>query len=210
MENLTQLLESVERFCASQGIAVSTFCNRVLGDTYAVDRMIEAEKAYNRKRAALVEAMWRADEGKSAFKAKPASMQFTLPIPTSTNKLHTGNGADKRRTKGYSDWLKVAKLTIMTQRLNNPIRQLPAGWYVARVYVPLADPGDIDNRTKALFDALKTMRVTPDDKWLFGHITYRSSMVPEGMCRVWVKSISSRPMRMRPPPFFVGDSREED
>lgn len=123
----------------------------------------------------------------------PVRLSFVLPLPTSTNRLHVGSGPGKRRTVHYAAWLNEAGWRINELRPGWPVRGLPANrLYRARLRWPVDDPADADNRVKALFDLLARMRVTPDDRWLYGYSAGRSPLVADGCCSVSVWSIEDR------------------
>ncbi len=117
---------------------------------------------------------------------------FTLPSPTSANDLHERRGSKVVKSAEYKAWITRAGQEILVQRAKMPLRQLPPGWFYARIRIALDDPADADNRHKALFDLLHVMGVTPDDKHLYGGSFGRSAKVARGTLVVTVRSIAKK------------------
>lgn len=117
-------------------------------------------------------------------------LSLILPLPPTIWRLHVGTGKSQRRTPEYVAWLHEAGWRINEARPRWALRGLPPDApYRARVRWPHGDGADADNRLKALFDLLVTMRVTPDDRMLDGGSFGRSQLVPPGCCSVAVWSI---------------------
>lgn len=115
-------------------------------------------------------------------------ISLSLPLPTSTNRLHVGSGKSKRRTDQYDAWREAAGWEIAAARPRMVIKALPARcWWRSRIRWPINDAADSDNRIKALHDLLVSMGVVPDDKLLHGGSYGRSALVLPGRClvRVW-------------------------
>lgn len=118
------------------------------------------------------------------------AISLSLPLPTSTNRLHVGSGKASRRTEDYVAWRVEAGWEINRQRPRLAVKALPARcWWRSRVRWPLDDAADADNRIKALHDLLVTMGIVPDDRLLHGGSYGRSALVPPGKCSVRVWSI---------------------
>ncbi len=114
----------------------------------------------------------------------PIVICYVLSVPTSTNRLFTGTGKGKRKTADYTDWIATAGGEILAQRPKMPIKALPSGPYAVTVEIPETDPGDIDNRMKAVLNLLVRMQITPDDRWLWVQGSRRSRTIPSGQIRV--------------------------
>lgn len=118
-------------------------------------------------------------------------ISLSLPLPTSTNRLHVGSGRGKRRTDDYADWLKAAGWEIAALRPRLAVKALPAGCrWRSRIRFPLGDRADADNRIKAMHDLLVSMGIVPDDRLLDGGSYGRSALVPPGRCLIRVWSLS--------------------
>lgn len=141
-----------------------------------------------------------------------ASITLSLPMPPSINSTH---GIGKTRKKifamdedlgrifmGFRDrqtlyrkphyvaWQNAAGAEIMAARPRLTVRELPAGWYCARMLWPAESPVDTDNPVKVLLDLLHWMRVTPDDRWCWRETASRSHRIEAGRCQVTVWSLA--------------------
>lgn len=89
-------------------------------------------------------------------------MLFTLPVPPSTNNLFaTGNGGSRFPTLKYWNWQHEADMEILAQRSGQPK-------IVGPVHISITVPfsggkSDLDNRIKAVNDALVRMGIIEDD-----------------------------------------------
>jgi len=168
-------------FCERNAMSPLTLGRKVLGSSYTLDQLDRAGARVAAKIAALSEAM---DEIEPP--ARPTRLVFNLPIPTSTNDLHTHGKRGIFRSKEYRAWAKQAGQELMVQRSRQRMRGLPPGPYGVTIWVPFDDAGDIDNRVKALMDLLHSMSVTSDDRLLHDQRVLRSHLTPQGTCQVEV------------------------
>lgn len=187
-----ELLSEVEAFCLRHGISPLTFSNRVLGGTYTLGRMASIAARLDGNVQALWEAMAEmvgVDPGGAATAPPPPAylkdpliprVTLSLPVPPSTNHLYIGWGRGRRRHPSYTAWVSVAGNEILTQRPALPVKRLPPGPYGIDTEIPITDPGDIDNRNKALLDLLRDMGITPDDRHLHDARIRRSADLPAG------------------------------
>lgn len=129
------------------------------------------------------------------MKDRPPMHEFTvtLPLPTSVNNLHTGNGDKFRRTSAYNAWRDEAGWRLNEARAKGLYSPLPEGWYWTDVALPQNHLGDSDNRLKAVHDLLHSMGATPDDRWLLGGTYMRSPDVVSGTCRIHAVSLGECP-----------------
>lgn len=137
---------------------------------------------------------------------------LSLPMPPSINATH-GIGASRKarfasdgegervfvgfaerqrlyRKPHYRRWMNDAGSEIIAARPRLPIRELPPGWYCARMLWAASAPADVDNPVKVLLDLLHWMRITPDDRWCWGESAYRSRRIEPGRCEVTVWSLT--------------------
>ena len=137
---------------------------------------------------------------------------LSLPMPPSINSTH---GIGKQRKKVYAidedygrvligfkerqklyrrphyiAWQNAAGAEILAARPRLPVRELPAGWYCARILVAASAPPDVDNIVKVTVDLLHWMRMTPDDQWLWRQSSTRSRRIEPGRCEVTVWSVT--------------------
>jgi Holliday junction resolvase RusA-like endonuclease len=86
----------------------------------------------------------------------------TLPLPPSSNRLFANvPGKGRIKTRAYKNWRKAAVLSIFAQvradlRIGGPVG--------LQICVPTGMRGDLDNRLKALIDALVASNRIDDDK----------------------------------------------
>lgn len=86
-------------------------------------------------------------------------MRFLLPYPPSVWDLYTGWGKTRHRSKSYEKWLKDAGWFIKPVP-SKPI-DVPFSLSIALRRQNIRQ--DIDNRAKAVMDALQTYRVIAND-----------------------------------------------
>lgn len=83
--------------------------------------------------------------------------------PPSLNDLFTPYKGRMIKSRAYRAWVKVAQIELMTQ----PPRLPEMCYYRADILIPGACGFDLDNvGSKAIFDALGSMKKTPDDRYL--------------------------------------------
>lgn len=208
--DVTPFIREVEAHAARMGLSPATYCNRTIGHTYALPRLISAANRINERVTALREAM-KADRlgspdlsipenaddlGPTRVDRPPAPgrLTFVLPTPTSVNHLYRPGPTpgSRKRTDAANRWLATAKQEIMAQRGAMPKKALRPGPYAVRIRLSLDDPGDVDNRAKLILDVLHHMKVTPDDSWCYNLSIGRSASVNPGFAVVTVRSITAR------------------
>lgn len=140
-----------------------------------------------------------------------ARITLSLPMPPSINSTHGVTSGRKARyardedgervfagfaerqriyrKPHYRRWINEAGAEIIAARPGLAVRELPAGWYCARMLWPASAPVDADNPCKPLSDLLHFMRVTPDDRWLWRVSATRSRRIEPGRCEVTVWSV---------------------
>lgn len=160
---------------------------RVLKSTYANDRIERMSTRIGESVTKLQAEMDKVEPKR--LTPPPIVICYVLSVPTSTNCLFTGTGKGKHKTADYTDWIAAAGGEIVAQRPKMPIKALPSGPYAVTVEISETDPGDIDNRMKAVLDLLVRMQITPDDRWLWGQSSRRTRTIPSGKIRVVIRTV---------------------
>jgi len=105
-----------------------------------------------------------------------------LPVPPSTNNLYVPrrDGKGRAKTSEYAAWQREAQMLIMASGCPRE------GWKHVRVEVlaPLDYRRDIDN-LKPVLDALKTMNVIKDDRWVDEYLVRRVPATEPLTVSVW-------------------------
>lgn len=97
----------------------------------------------------------------------PVAVTFQLPVPPSVNELFRNvPGKGRVKTRVYDDWRAHALTSIRLQRL------APVGGYVLiRLNIEMVgDRADLDNRVKAIFDAIVDAELIRDDSLVTGFL----------------------------------------
>ena len=200
-ETLREFMAEVDAHCAAESIAPSTLTNRVLGQTYALPRMLAAAESIDSRMERLRDAMAGGTQARRNSAVPPPtssqrrSITFDLPVPPSTNRLHKTDQetGSKFVSRDYRTWQNVASTQIMIDRAGWAKKALPFDQpYVARLRIAASDRADVDNRIKALLDLLVAMQVTPDDRHLLHVSAGRSGLVDAGRCIITVRSVPIR------------------
>lgn len=89
-------------------------------------------------------------------------MRFTLPTPPSTNNLFATIAGKRRSTSDYLRWQREVDLLIMSQRVKQE-RVAPPVQITITVPQNGRQRADLDNRIKAVQDALVRCQIIPDD-----------------------------------------------
>ena len=197
IDSLQEFLREVQAYCATESIAPSTLTNRVLGQTYALPRMLAAAESLDGRIGRLRDAMaGGAQLRRNAVIPPPTgnlrrSITLDLPVPPSTNALHKGDFDGNRfNTHAYANWKRNAGNQIMVDRAAWTKKALPFDQpYIARIRISAKDAADVDNRIKALLDLLVWMQITPDDKHLLHVSAGRSGNVEPSRCLITVRSV---------------------
>lgn len=111
------------------------------------------------------------------------SITLLIPVPTSTNKLHT---ADKRRTPEYSKWLEDAGWEVRIQLGRAARKRLGPGPWWSCLHLSSLDKADPDNRLKSCHDLLVGLGVVPDDRLLRGGTYEKVDAVKKGTAIITV------------------------
>ena len=107
-----------------------------------------------------------------------------LPIPPSVNGLFlNAKGKGRVKTRAYSVWCTEVDWTLKRSQ------RLPEGAYAVTAWIPLNRKSDLDNRIKAILDALVRNKVVPDDRWCDRIIAHRADP-SESTARVTVETIA--------------------
>lgn len=117
-------------------------------------------------------------------------VRLTLPLPPSVNELFVyvnGYGGKPRRVTAnvYKAWQEAAAWSIKTQRLPS----LDADRFAVTIRVPAKMRGDVDNRLKAVLDALVSNRLTPDDRYAWRVSIERDAAVPAGEAHITIEEV---------------------
>lgn len=195
---VTDFMEQVKAHCEAKRIAPSTFTNRVLDSTYALERMMRHAGQLDITMTRLLNAMQASQVANVTSEPETPrpvgerhSITLELPVPTSTNNLQRSAKNGRRYdSKDYETWHNLASSLIMAERGKWVKKGLPLDRpYVARIRLSDRDRADVDNRVKALLDVLHHMSVTPDDKHCYGFSVARSPRVEPGRIVVTVRSL---------------------
>ena len=192
-ENLREFIDEVDAHCATESIGPSTLTNRVLGQTYALPRMLALAESLDSRIDRLRAAMGSGARSNVAILPPTSNLRrsitFDLPVPPSTNKLHKSDPTGQRyRGQAHATWKKVAAQQIMIDRAGWAKEALPFDQpYVARIRIAASD-----RAVKALLDLLVEMQVTPDDKHLLHVSAGRSRAVDPARCIITVRSVPIR------------------
>ncbi len=185
MKHILKFTSEVRAYCERQGISPLSLSVRVLKSSYALDRIERMSSRLGESMTKLQAEMDKVEPKR--LTPPPIVICYVLSVPTSTNRLFIGKG--KRKTADYTDWIATAGGEILAQRPKMPIKALPSGPYAVTVEIPETDPGDIDNRMKAVLDLLVRMQITPDDRWLWVQGSRRSRTIPSGQIRVVIRTV---------------------
>ncbi len=89
-----------------------------------------------------------------------SSISFTVPFPPTANSLFRGR---RFKTSAYKAWRNEAGLTILVQN----VPRMPPGDVTVEIALPHGfRVGDIDNRIKAILDAIVDMQILSDDRFV--------------------------------------------
>lgn len=118
-------------------------------------------EAVKREPGVVVEAGRTA--GGEAVADMPPAVSFTVPMPPSTNTLFRNvPGVGRVRSRHYDDWEAMAKTAVRRQAVSKASGHVIAVLGIERS----SDVADLDNRIKALFDALVKLEVIDDDRFI--------------------------------------------
>lgn len=92
-------------------------------------------------------------------------LTYRLPVPPSTNNLFATVAGKRRSTADYKAWRTTADAEIMVQntKQREALKALSVPCAVSIQVPRRRQASDLDNRLKAILDALVRMRVLPDD-----------------------------------------------
>lgn len=188
-QHIEDFTRKVQDHCAPRGIGHQTLTNRVLGQTYALKRMLALAKSLDDRIARLNAAMESAIP--TPLQPPPVQIDIDLPVSTSTNRMKAlGKAGQFFRSRDYRAWRNAAGMQIIQDRAFWVKKSLPPDHpYTATIRISTDDQADVDNRIKALLDLLVEMQVTPDDRYLHHVSCGRSDDVPQGRILVTLRSV---------------------
>ncbi len=95
----------------------------------------------------------------------PAAAVLTVPVPPSVNELFRNvPGKGRVKTQVYKDWRAHALTAIRLQK----VRPVPGYIFVIINVEMVGDRADLDNRAKAIFDAVVEAKIITDDNIISG------------------------------------------
>lgn len=100
--------------------------------------------------------------GEGASHPSPA-VTFTIPTPPSANHLFRNvKGVGRVKAKHYDDFIRMAVTAIRRQAVTRVSGRVVAIFGVER----MSDRADIDNRLKAMLDAIVEAKIIEDDRFV--------------------------------------------
>jgi Holliday junction resolvase RusA-like endonuclease len=106
-----------------------------------------------------------------------------LTIPPSANRIWRTAKNVVVKSDDYKRWINTVGWELQILKSAGKVRAI-IGTYMLLLAVPQAMRGDIDNRHKALNDALERFGIVPDDKHCSAILVLRSADLPSDRCRV--------------------------
>lgn len=120
-------------------------------------------------------------------------MQFTLPVPPSANNLFFSvHGKGRAPTKQYWAWQHEADMEIMAQRRGQS--KMPSPVQITITAPSTNGRSDLDNRIKAINDALVRMGVIEDDNDQHVKRIIVQVGAPPGKCLVSIEPVTHLPV----------------
>lgn len=93
----------------------------------------------------------------------PAPVHFTMPTPPSANHLFKNvKGVGRVQTSHYSDFIRMGVAAIRRQN----VRAMRGRVVIVASVERMSDKADIDNRMKALLDAIVKAGIIEDDRFV--------------------------------------------
>ena len=93
----------------------------------------------------------------------PAPVHFTMPTPPSANHLFKNvKGVGRVQTSHYSDFIRMGVAAIRRQS----VRRVSGRVVIVASVERMSDKADIDNRMKALLDAIVKAGIIEDDRFV--------------------------------------------
>lgn len=124
----------------------------------------------------------------------PVAVSFTMPLPPSVNAIFRNlKGKGRVKTRAYDDWRAFAVTSIRLQKAAHVPGRVVVLFGVER----LSLSADIDNRIKAMLDAMVEARVIEDDKFVTG---FAVSWLPaaNGLAHVTVQPVGPMALKFLP------------
>jgi Holliday junction resolvase RusA-like endonuclease len=115
---------------------------------------------------------------------------LNLPVPPSVNRIWRNNGVNGTVTRApvYKAWIKDAGMALVVDGALRGRRTIP-GKFTAMVEIQRgAVQGDLDNRTKALFDFAQAMLFISNDKHLEAYTVRWVDETARG-CRLTLREV---------------------
>jgi Holliday junction resolvase RusA-like endonuclease len=121
---------------------------------------------------------------------EPIVYVLNLPVPPSVNRIWRNNGVNGTvsRAPVYKSWIKEAGMALVLDGALRGRRTI-AGRFTAMIEIQRgAAQGDLDNRTKALFDLAQSMLFISNDKHLEAYTVRWVDETARG-CRLTLREI---------------------
>lgn len=120
----------------------------------------------------------------------PGACTLVLPWPPTLNNAYANNAIDGGRIKTLKTkhWQQLADRALQPQRWH-PMKASDRVKVVIDLHPPNNRPLDIDNRCKAVLDALQRVKVFPNDSQVDVLVVSRLDVKPGGMAIVTVEAI---------------------
>lgn len=107
----------------------------------------------------------RSGAGAAVGVSTPIAVSFTMPMPPSVNQIFRNlPGKGRVKTGAYDDWRAFAVTSIRRQQIAALTGRVLVLFGVERMSLS----ADIDNRIKAMLDAMVEARVIVDDRYVTG------------------------------------------
>lgn len=136
----------------------------------------------------------RSGQGAAIGALAPIAVTFHLPVPPSVNELFRNvPGKGRVKTRVYDDWRSHALTSIRLQQLA-PI----AGHVLIRLNIEMSgNRADLDNRVKAIFDAIVDAKLIHDDSLVTGFLVGKLPPV-NGLAHIEIRPASAVTVDFRP------------
>lgn len=136
----------------------------------------------------------RSGQGAAIGADAPVAVTFQLPVPPSVNELFRNvPGKGRVKTRVYDDWRAHALTSMRLQKLA-PV----AGHVLIRMNIEMAgDRADLDNRVKAIFDAIVEAKIIRDDSLVSGFLVGKLPAA-NGLAHIEIRPANAVTVDFRP------------